>query len=424
MFSLEEINSLVIQLQDKMDYIDDSLSDLLDNIIKSRKEMSINVPLYDESVSEVRIGDYFKVTPLTGKIDLLDGATIKANSLEDIKLNCSYLSITDDTVISKKDFNNFLNNIKSNYFDKTEKEIVCKYNAGIASGEFSGNQIPSLKWFKNNYLFKDIETFNRFIFLNRSYDETNYRSAVTYEDVIENATINKLTNHIDVKVNTEVTLSDIRITPKSIAGVEKFTGTIELVNFNVKNANNYNSIVNYSLLEKILLNKNLSNLQNISIKTAESEDSLLAKEDLIEYLNSYKLLKRTIDAPSNYKINYITTKSIPQTPLSNIIAMFNEERTNSEDLIKNPEKYIDSLLNLGDGEQEPVTLTSVNALISLIAHQKSNNSLIVTNKVADAILEMKDELMESDDYQFKVPIKTNKGTDALTIGNMGDIFAW
>ncbi len=93
--------------------------------------------------------------------------------------------------------------------------------------------------------------------------------------------------------------------------------------------------------------------------------------------------------------------------MSKILAMFNEEDEDYMSLIENPRDWIDFLIGRGEDIMEPVTISSINALITLVAHQNLKNTLIVTNKEYDDIIKNKNLYMDVDDTEFQVPIESN-----------------
>ena len=111
--------------------------------------------------------------------------------------------------------------------------------------------------------------------------------------------------------------------------------------------------------------------------------------------------------------------------MSHIVGQFNEVADtddNGDTIINKPNSYVSKLSNFGEGgENEPVTLSSINALVALIVHKNTSNTLIVTDKYyREKIMKYKQEFLDIDERDFSVPIFTQKD-NICTYNDLKDI---
>lgn len=417
MVSLTKLNSLINELQNKTTILKDSLTELSDNIVKTRTKEIFNIPLFNKKITEVRVGENLIVDTLNYKFTLNGEAVFDFNNFE---LLLSYEDIKDNSVLLKSKTEDYIDNILNKKWlsINSAKSITCKYTSDVT--EFAPDDIPNIKWFEDNFLTRTTNEVNNKLFVIRNYSELRDKSLLKFQDIIDRAAINILTNSVDAKVNNSVSLNGISFMDGFITGINKIDYPISIENVNTNKATSYNSVITNEYIKNNFIYKNLSNLKKITLKTDMNYDnSILTKQSILEQISNFNFISSSIKATKQFQIGYETNPSVKQTNMSEIISYFNE-KNDYQDFLNNPNKYIGKLIETGvHSKNEIVTLSTIQALIVLIAQKKSNNSLLVTDSYyKNNIYEYRTELKDINDKYFNVPLVFDKSSEICTVNTL------
>ena len=420
MYTLDELEKLTEEIKNKVSYINSSLDTLLQDIIRAKTKIDTTISLYDDSVKECFIGDKFLIVPLTADMMFIDGAKISISSISDFDIECSYEEILSNTIIRKKWIDRYVNAIKDNYFYSSDQTIKCSYSDDINVTNDNNANIPNVKYFRDNYVTYDQEAIDNLIILSRDTDEAIHLSGFTYNDVLNEAAVNKIKSTINAKIDRYFSVGDLMVYSNSLSIPSDYDKTITIEKFGVDVATKYNSVIDEDIIDKLLIEKDLSNVYRLYIESDPDGMSLIKKEELTSYLVSLGIQKSKINADKDFNYLFLTEESVPSSPIAIALRYFYEETDDYMKLINDPDHFIDLILNLQNPKQEPVTLTGINLLIALYAHKYSGNTLIVTNKEYNEIIENKSIYLDADETLFEVCVKFRE-TEAVTLNDIYSI---
>lgn len=410
MDSLNNLNAVITAIKNKTTTINESLEDLVDNIIKTREKISMNVPLYNPDYKNILIGSSLQIDPSKFTFSFQGNVEIDFNNF-DIHYDFGDYT-TDDTLIIKQEIDEYKAYL-SNTFKSINSltNIDCIYTSDLS---FATKEIPNVKWFKNNFFTINTKSMKNDLLITRDDYKLADASIMTYETSIANAAINLLENSVDVSISDTVHLNGLVFTPSFIDGINYSELPISINNISIKNASNFNSVITNEFINDNFILKDLSNLKSIIIKSDLKNDyALLDIDNLNNALQNYEFLSGELVIDKEFQFSYISNPKIKQSAMSHIVGQFNETAgtdDNGDTIINKPNSYVSKLSSFGEGgENEPVTLSSINALVALIVHKNTNNTLIVTDKYyRNNIMKYKQEFLNIDERDFSVPIFTQK----------------
>lgn len=418
MFSMQELDQLVSELQNKTQIVNYNLQTLVDNIVKTRQSSVISIPAFNSDYQDVRVGFDLIVNPYEFTFTFTSIPNVVFNS--QLIWDISYEDLTDDSIIYKGSFNNYLDKLKATYVTKdTKEEIIFKYDVNI---DFQSDDIPSVKWYKNNFYTKDTDTLDTLPVLARSPHQAEDDSAITFDDVNEFNAVNLLTSQIDVNISNLVQINNLTITPYNFAFTEgSFTQDVFLKNCTIQSAQHFNSVITYDYLKENYIHSNLANLREFYILPDENSNySLIDKITFSSILGSYNLSKGLITLSSSCIVTYLTNPEIPRSPMADVMAKFEEIDSDYVELKKDPQKYIYHLTQQGPtANNEFVTLSTIKAII-VLALNKEIPGFILTDEEAKQLKENESILIPIDTYKFEVPI-TIRQHNACDVGTLKDI---
>lgn len=406
MKSLSELENLISTLKDSSSFVNKKLDDLIDEVIKIRSKVALTIPIYDDSYSRIEVGKSLSVNP--------SNYTFTFNSVPNIifdnfTLECAYSDLSNNTILYKNNINEYIKQLSKIFIPNGyTKKIACEYDPNF-NDSFSAKDVPNNYWFKNTFYTKDEDSIYYPLYINRDSSSIKENSIVTAKDVFYYGAVNLIENKVNIAVTNKISINSIDISESMIEGIDSSNISIVLNNVQAQEANHYNSIVTLQSLKNGYILKDLSNLKSLHIDIDKTNpNSFIPNYSLPNIFENMNLLKTIITPAKDFNLLYIAGGDTPQTVMSEIMFKFNN---NDEDLIENPDKYISLLTAYGDkSKNEPVTLASINTLIALIAHKKSNKSIIVTDSYyVKNILSVESELKEINKYTFSVPVIFNSG---------------
>ena len=419
MFSMEELNQTIQDLTNKTEVLNTSLETLIDNIIESRKQAVFSIPSLNEDYQDVRVGFDLIVNPYTYEFKFTSIPTIEFTP--GLNWNISYEELTDDSVIYKGSFNNYLSKLKETYLAKDSDEPVNLFYSDSVNS-FNDDEIVSVGWFKDNYYTKDTSILSVFPVLSRPLEKIEDQSAITYSDVERMSAVNLLTSEVNVHISGFVNINDLSIAPNNFGLLNgSFTIPIYLKNCSVEEANSIDSIITYDFLHNHFIYADLSNAKELYVKTdTSSSDSILDTTTLGSVLSTYKLSKGLVALSSSCVVNYFTNPEIPASPMAKVLRYFNEEIDDYRNLITNSQDFIHLLTQQGEeADNELVTLSTIKALIVLFLNKQSPG-LILTDEEYAKIEANKSILIPIDQNKFEIPVVVAQ-SDACSVKTLKGI---
>ena len=418
MNSLSELEVLINKLQTGSSFLNKKLNNLIDEIIETRHKIALNVPIYDDTYSKIMVGDYLTVRPIDYSFTFNSVPNILFNN---INIECNYSELSDNTVLYKPDLDKYIHKLSEYFVPLNYKNhISCKYDPN-AKITFSSKDVPPNIWFKNTFYTKDEDSIFYPLYIERGPDEIKDDSIVTSRDVFYYGAINLLENIVDINISNKVAINKISITESNIDGINSSDIEIILNNVEAQQANQFNSVVTIESLKNSYVNKDLSNLLFLNIETDKTnEESLISIEEVNNAMDELGLSKTLLTPDKDFNVLYIGGGNVPQTTMSEIVYKFNN---NDDDLIDHPDNYIQKLTEFGKNvKNEPVALASINMLLALIAHKKSNKTLIVKDSYYEKNIDsIKNELKETSDYSFSVPVMFTESEQYINIADIKNI---
>lgn len=421
MNSLSELEDLINKLQSGSDFLNKTLDGLVGEIVEAKSKIALTIPIYDDSYSKIMVGEYLTVKPIDYSFTF---NSIPKALFDNIDIECSYSDVLDDTVLYKPNINEYINKISENFVPLNyEGSISCKYDSS-SNISFSDGDVPPNIWFKNTFYTKGEDSVYYPLYIDRGPNEIKGDSIVTSRDTFYYGAINLIDSTVDINISNKVTINGVSITESTINGINSSNIEILLNNVEAQQANEFNSVVTIESLKNGYIKNDLSNLSflNISID-ATSEDSLIPNEDIHDVVDSLGLVKTVLTPNKDFNVLYAGGGEVPQTVMSDIVFRFHN---NDDDLLNHPDKYIQKLTEFGENvKNEPVTLASINMLLALIAHKKSNNTLIVKDSYYEKnIASIDNELKDTSSYSFGVPViftESNQYIDVSDIKNILEV---
>ena len=406
MKSLSEIEELINKLKNGSNYVSKKIEDLIDEITDIRSKIALTVPIYDDSYSNIEVGESLSIIPETYTFTFNAIPTIMFSNFT---LECDYSILLNNTILYKDNIDNYIKQMANDFVPTNYNgKIICEYDPK-STISFNDNDVPDNSWFKNTFYTKEEESIKYPLFINRKPFKIKESSIMTAKDVFYYGAVNLIDNEVNIAITDKANINGVNVSESMIEGINNSDIDIVLNNVEAQEANYYNSVVTLKALKNGYISKDLSNLESIYVTTNNlNQNSFVPINNLGNIFEKMNLLKSVLVPDKNFNLTYIEGGNTPQTIVSEIMFKFSN---NDKDLIENPDKYISKLTAYGDKvKNEPVTLASINILLALIAHKKSNKSLIVTDSYyAKNILSIQNELKSISDYQFSVPVVFSGG---------------
>ena len=285
-FDFDYYTKIIDYINDSTQITNQSLNDLVNNYLNSRKKISIQVPLFSKTYKNVKIGGCINITPYTNKwiADSDIELELKNNKLV-LSDNFINVDFNDNSIVLKNDLDKYINKLSKEFIFKQLDNITisAKYDNNTTDKDsFEDKQIPSIKWFNNNFYTKSDKQIN-FLIKATSNDENNKEQVVTEQIGDQIASVNIKNKTIDIYLTESLNTNMFKLSSDFLQ-VEKDT-FLKVSNIETINASLINSVVtNTSLLNEFVL-KDFSNLKKIYVVESDDQNSIINSNIADKVLN-------------------------------------------------------------------------------------------------------------------------------------------
>jgi hypothetical protein len=293
-FDYEYYLKILEFIKNSSETINEGIEDLIEETIKLREKSYIKVAPLSYDISEVRIGNNFIFEPAENKMYF--------NEPVKLQLNDNVVSVkdpiyTDDFVI-KKDFKDtyikylstlFLSN---NEASNTYLKLIYEDNTAD-SDEFKENNVPSLKWFKKNYVTKKDKSVESRIIVDKSLISSH--SSLTVGNLNELAGIKLIDKTVNIYLESFCSINDeVLIIPNNVNINPNAKISVEFIQTQTSKMEKFNSVVTDEGIKNTFIAKDLSNLKKINIKNNNEQDSIHSLESYINYCRNESFIEDNI----------------------------------------------------------------------------------------------------------------------------------
>jgi len=334
-FDYEYYMKIIEFIKNSSEEINENINDLIEDTVKAQEKNYLKVNPFSIGIDEVKIGDNFLFTPENNKMSFINPVKleIKGNWIK--QSNPNYLK---NSVIDKKNKDNYLNYLYSVFLTIVQlKKIDLKilYKKDIAENDFKDSEIPSFKWFRNNYVINTDTILNNRICVDNNIDSNN--RVLTISKIKELTGIDFTTKKAKIYLDNFCSINNgIIISEKTINIVTDKIIKFELSNVQSNEINNFNSIVTDEGIKKTFVTKDLNNLKQINIKSYGEQNSVLSLDDYLQYCQNESFTENnTLKVATNVNMHLFNAfPSFPANTISDEIYTFiSKDSITKEDIL-------------------------------------------------------------------------------------------
>ena len=312
-FDFEKYKSIVDYIKNTTGEITTSIDNLIKGSIELRKNSVASVIKYNTSIKEIVIG---RISSVVGTDIWLTSGNISLDISNGGSISFTEDYIYESDVLLPSSINsNIITAIGTKYIRRSSGEVVLQREYDPSVTDFKDNDIPNLKYFKDNYVTKNnYKLFGKVILVSDSIKVEKSAVNKVMADKLSGSSIQKkivdvgttkvLSNFFDV-------LDDKTVSISSEPGVLTIGSGVKVLD-----APNIKSLVVSSNVKSVAIMKDLSNLTSCNMKKGKDSNTNVSTDDIAEGLMvvagvmSYPVCKIENTCQPEYSTNIIHSSLI------------------------------------------------------------------------------------------------------------------
>ena len=182
--------------------------------------------------------------------------------------------------------------MSNNEASNTYLKLIYEDNTAD-SDEFKENNVPSLKWFKKNYVTKKDKSVESRIIVDKSLISSH--SSLTVGNLNELAGIKLIDKTVNIYLESFCSINDeVLIIPNNVNINPNAKISVEFIQTQTSKMEKFNSVVTDEGIKNTFIAKDLSNLKKINIKNNNEQDSIHSLESYINYCRNESFIEDNI----------------------------------------------------------------------------------------------------------------------------------